>query len=234
MNIHDIKPVYGEEAIKLNQQVTRRIEVALRQDTSRIQLFKKNALRFGNGETTADDFYAYCCQSITNQDILDDIVVDFARLLTLDDRRIPLLEAHAANHERPPSPEPDVVGNTPVQAEAPPQYPNVKSINTEPQYPNVKSTNTFPSELHLEPLNHLMFIIHGIGQHTDFRDGEFKSWDGNAGLEGGNHAFRDTFRTMINSQFKYVLLLILNILAYVLMFQNMANIRHTIETFHYR
>ena len=49
-----------------------------------------------------------------------------------------------------------------------------------------------------------MFIIHGIGQHVDFKDGEFLSWDGNSGLEGGNHTFRDLFRRMLTTHFKYI------------------------------
>jgi phospholipase DDHD1 len=47
-----------------------------------------------------------------------------------------------------------------------------------------------------------MFIIHGIGQHIDFQEGEFKSWDGTVGLEGGNFAFRDLFRSMLETMFR--------------------------------
>ena len=50
--------------------------------------------------------------------------------------------------------------------------------------------------------NHLVFVIHGIGQHIDFRDGEFKSWTEQTGIEGGNHAFRDIFRGMLETTFR--------------------------------
>ena len=40
----------------------------------------------------------------------------------------------------------------------------------------------------------------------DFRDGEYKSWDGNSGLEGGNHAFRDIFRNLLETQFRYIII----------------------------
>lgn len=57
-------------------------------------------------------------------------------------------------------------------------------------------------QIRLRSFNHLVFVIHGIGQHIDFRDGEFKSWNGETGVEGGNHAFRDIFRTMLETTFQ--------------------------------
>lgn len=51
-------------------------------------------------------------------------------------------------------------------------------------------------------MNHLVFVIHGIGQHIDFREGELKSWNGETGMEGGNHAFRDLFRVMLETTFR--------------------------------
>ena len=56
-------------------------------------------------------------------------------------------------------------------------------------------------QIRLRSFNHLVFVIHGIGQHIDFRDGEFKSWNGETGIEGGNHAFRDIFRSMLETTF---------------------------------
>ncbi|RLN73844.1 hypothetical protein BBJ28_00019629 [Nothophytophthora sp. Chile5] len=60
----------------------------------------------------------------------------------------------------------------------------------------------YPSTIRLRTFNHLVFVIHGIGQHIDFRDGEFKSWNGETGIEGGNHAFRDMFRSMLETTFQ--------------------------------
>lgn len=45
-------------------------------------------------------------------------------------------------------------------------------------------------------------MIHGIGQHVDFKEGELKSWNGQVGLDGGNHAFRDLYRVMLETQFR--------------------------------
>lgn len=59
-------------------------------------------------------------------------------------------------------------------------------------------------QLRLPTLNHLVFVIHGIGQHIDFREGELKSWNGETGTEGGNHAFRDLFRVMLETTFRDV------------------------------
>lgn len=57
-------------------------------------------------------------------------------------------------------------------------------------------------QLRLSPINHLVFVIHGIGQHIDFKEGELKSWNGQAGLDGGNHSFRDLYRTMLETMFR--------------------------------
>ena len=41
---------------------------------------------------------------------------------------------------------------------------------------------------------HLLFVVHGIGQHEDFHDDPFKAWNGEEGTasvgDGGNFAFR--------------------------------------------
>jgi hypothetical protein len=47
-------------------------------------------------------------------------------------------------------------------------------------------------------------VIHGIGQHMDFQEGELKSWNGKSGLEGGNHSFRDLFRTCLETTFREI------------------------------
>ena len=42
-----------------------------------------------------------------------------------------------------------------------------------------------------------MFIIHGIGEHEDFREGEFHIEEGKRGEEGGNHEFRSMFSKVL-------------------------------------
>jgi len=37
---------------------------------------------------------------------------------------------------------------------------------------------------------HLLFLVHGIGEHQDFHDDKAVSWDGSEGMVGGNHEFR--------------------------------------------
>jgi len=37
---------------------------------------------------------------------------------------------------------------------------------------------------------HLLFLVHGIGEHQDFLDDKIVSWDGSEGGVGGNHEFR--------------------------------------------
>ena len=49
-----------------------------------------------------------------------------------------------------------------------------------------------------------MFIIHGIGQHVDFQEGEFKSWNGQSGLDGGSHTFRELFQATLDSTFREI------------------------------
>mmetsp|Transcript_4620 Transcript_4620/g.13069 ORF Transcript_4620/g.13069 Transcript_4620/m.13069 type:complete len:973 (-) Transcript_4620:328-3246(-) len=40
------------------------------------------------------------------------------------------------------------------------------------------------------PTQHLLFLVHGIGEHQDFHDDKIVSWDGSEGAVGGNHEFR--------------------------------------------
>lgn len=65
-----------------------------------------------------------------------------------------------------------------------------------------RSQSFLALQLRLSPINHLVFVIHGIGQHIDFKEGELKSWNGQAGLDGGNHSFRDLYRTMLETMFR--------------------------------
>ena len=51
---------------------------------------------------------------------------------------------------------------------------------------------------------HLLFLVHGIGQHDDFVDGAFLNWDGSEGMSGGNHEFREHLENLVSSRFREV------------------------------
>ena len=201
ITIQDVVPVYGSDAQKLNKQVISRIETALNHDKHKIDGFKKHAMEFGKAEKTGQEFYEFLSIHM-DQDVIDGIILDFAKLLAIDERRLSLLEAYekAKRH--------NAIAESRI-LESPPTSPARLSSRALPLQekrtsPAVPVFNDFPPELVPETINHLVFIIHGIGQHIDFQDGEMKSWDGAAGLEGGNHSFREIFRTLIDTQFKEI------------------------------
>ena len=49
-------------------------------------------------------------------------------------------------------------------------------------------------------LHQLLFMVHGIGQHEDFVDGQFLSWDGTEGMAGGNHEFRGMLEALLGGK----------------------------------
>ena len=53
-------------------------------------------------------------------------------------------------------------------------------------------------------LQHLLFLVHGIGQHDDFVDDRLCSWDGSEGTSGGNHEFRELMDGLLNSKLREV------------------------------
>lgn len=92
--IEDVEPVYGKEAQQLNKRVILRIEEAMDHDAERISNFKNIAMEFGNGDVDGETFYDFL-QGEIQKELMDEIVMDFAKLLTMEDRRLPLLKAHA-------------------------------------------------------------------------------------------------------------------------------------------
>ncbi|KAG9415715.1 hypothetical protein AC1031_000097 [Aphanomyces cochlioides] len=57
----------------------------------------------------------------------------------------------------------------------------------------------YPSRVALETVNHLMFVIHGIGEHADFKDGHWNNdepQNQRQGHSGKSRLLRDLFRTM--------------------------------------
>ncbi|RHY32405.1 hypothetical protein DYB32_002608 [Aphanomyces invadans] len=64
--------------------------------------------------------------------------------------------------------------------------------------PAVVQAESFPTEILLENINHLMFIVHGIGEHNDF---VVESYDNDKGSTGDSGNFRELFNTMRHSLF---------------------------------
>ncbi|RMX66997.1 hypothetical protein DD238_002859 [Peronospora effusa] len=198
----DVEPVKGRKAaVALNNDVTERVYQAL-QNEEKFKQFKANALAFGMGNTIPETFYTYLAHEIPAP-VLDSIVVDFARLLPQVGLRVPLLKAHydhMKNHLARPS---IAVFRNKSYSRAVTLRTSTSSSVDEAGSSN-EEDEEYPSTIRLRSFNHLVFVIHGIGQHIDFRDGEFKSWNGETGIEGGNHAFRDIFRTMLETTFQNI------------------------------
>ncbi|RHY98727.1 hypothetical protein DYB35_011062 [Aphanomyces astaci] len=64
--------------------------------------------------------------------------------------------------------------------------------------PAAVQAETFPTEILVENINHLMFVVHGIGEHKDF---VVESYDDDNGSTGESGNFRELFSTMRDSLF---------------------------------
>ncbi|RLN99585.1 hypothetical protein DYB28_004713, partial [Aphanomyces astaci] len=64
--------------------------------------------------------------------------------------------------------------------------------------PAAVQAETFPAEILVENINHLMFVVHGIGEHKDF---VVESYDDDNGSTGESGNFRELFSTMRDSLF---------------------------------
>ncbi|ETI43939.1 hypothetical protein F443_11284 [Phytophthora nicotianae P1569] len=200
VGFHDVEPVKGRKAaVALNNDVTERVENALRDDEE-FDRFKANALEFGMGHESAESFYAYLAQHIPAP-VLDSIVVDFARLLPQPALRVPLLKAHYEHMQNELS-RPSIASFKNKSYSTVLTSRSSTSSSIDEAGSSDDEDEEYPSTIRLRTFNHLVFVIHGIGQHIDFRDGEFKSWNGETGVEGGNHAFRDMFRSMLETTFQ--------------------------------
>ncbi|KAG6623337.1 putative phospholipase [Phytophthora cinnamomi] len=196
----DVEPVRGRKAaVALNNDVTARVQRALR-DEAEFERFKANALQFGMGNEAAERFYDYLAQHIPAP-VLDSIVVDFARLLPQAALRVPLLKAHY-EHMRDELERPSMAQFRNKSYSTAITSRSSTSSSIDEAGSSDEEDEEYPSTIRLRAFNHLVFVIHGIGQHIDFRDGEFKSWNGETGVEGGNHAFRDMFRSMLETTFQ--------------------------------
>ena len=67
------------------------------------------------------------------------------------------------------------------------------------QQADMRSDDAACSELH-----QLLFMVHGIGQHDDFVDGQFLSWDGTEGMAGGNMEFRQMLEALLGGKLREV------------------------------
>ncbi|EGZ27650.1 hypothetical protein PHYSODRAFT_554083 [Phytophthora sojae] len=196
----DVEPVRGRKAaVALNNDVTARVQSALR-DEDEFERFKANALQFGMGNESAERFYAYLAQHIPAP-VLDSIVVDFARLLPQAALRMPLLKEHY-QHMKNELARPSMAHFRNKSYSMAITSRSSTSSSIDEAGSSDEEDEEYPSTIRLRTFNHLVFVIHGIGQHIDFRDGEFKSWNGETGVEGGNHAFRDMFRSMLETTFQ--------------------------------
>ncbi|CAH0481372.1 unnamed protein product [Peronospora belbahrii] len=199
-SFQDVEPVKGRKAaVALNNDVTERVQQAL-QDEHEFKHFKANALQFGTGNDSAESFYAYLAQHIPAP-VLDSIVVDFARLLPQAALRVPLLKVHY-EHMKNELARPSVAKFRNKSYSKAVTLRTLTSSSADEAGSSDEDGKEYPSTIRLRSFNHLIFVIHGIGQHIDFRDGEFKSWNGETDIEGGNHAFRDIFRTMLETTFQ--------------------------------
>ncbi|KAF1315697.1 Phospholipase, partial [Globisporangium splendens] len=192
----DVIPVTKKkEALALNDDVTARVKKAFGANEEEFERFKTHAFEFGTGKETAEGFYEYLQQYIVPEE-LGPIVLDFARLLPQAALRIPLLKVHYAFLEKYHMQLSNGEG----------RHKSYSTVNRAPVVDDYDSDDDnideLPTTLRLSPINHLVFIIHGIGQHIDFKEGELKSWNGETGLDGGNHAFRDLYRTMLETMFR--------------------------------
>ncbi|GMF16738.1 unnamed protein product [Phytophthora lilii] len=220
----DVEPVKGRKAaVALNNDVTERVQNALANEEE-FETFKAHALQYGTASESADTFYGYLSREIPAP-VLDLIVVDFARLLPQAALRVPLLKAHY-EHMKNELARPSIAkfrnksystamtsrsstssstcvlrGGGGILLKKVGILTGVVWLQASMKLAAAmrKAKNTLPR---LRTFNHLVFVIHGIGQHIDFRDGEFKSWNGETGVEGGNHAFRDIFRAMLETTFQ--------------------------------
>ncbi|KUF93607.1 Inositol oxygenase [Phytophthora nicotianae] len=152
------------------------------------------------GHESAESFYAYLAQHIPAP-VLDSIVVDFARLLPQPALRVPLLKAHYEHMQNELS-RPSIASFKNKSYSTVLTSKSSTSSSIDEAGSSDDEDEEYPSTIRLRTFNHLVFVIHGIGQHIDFRDGEFKSWNGETGVEGGNHAFRDMFRSMLETTFQ--------------------------------
>ncbi|OQR81836.1 phospholipase, partial [Thraustotheca clavata] len=198
LDVQDVEPVYGAEAAQLNELVVTRIENAL-QEEQKFAKFKQQAMEFGMNRQSAQDFYTYL-ESIMTASMVDEFILDFARLLANAEQRLSLLKAHADSvhlREAKKKQEDEEVKKNALSRTASVASSTCTAVDAE-------TNGDFPSELHLATVNHLMFIIHGIGQHGDFKEGERKNWDGTPGTMGDNYIFRDLFRALQETHLKEI------------------------------
>ncbi|TMW60860.1 hypothetical protein Poli38472_000902 [Pythium oligandrum] len=198
----DVEPVTSKKVARaLNDEVIHRVKVVFGDNEQEFENFKNHALLFGTGKESAYAFYNYLTRLMTDEEITS-IIPDFARLLPQATLRIPLLREHHIH----------ISGKKYHLDERNKSWSNIHRARDESldiPASEIESCDSeddnideLPETLRLSTINHLMFIIHGIGQHIDFQEGEFRSWDGQSGLEGGNHAFRDLYRTMLDTMFR--------------------------------
>ena len=103
----------------------------------------------------------------------------------------------------------DVLGSLTAQPRAAPQASRLGLPKDAPVQLSVSSNNAAQADLRVGEIHHdlhqLVFMVHGIGQHDDFVDGQFVSWDGTDGnLTGGNFEFRELLESLLSGRLREV------------------------------
>ncbi|TMW60861.1 hypothetical protein Poli38472_000903 [Pythium oligandrum] len=172
-------------------EIVERVKVIFDGDQQAVEAFKTHVHQFTMGNESLAELYAYLRAEIPYPNIRS-IIADLVRILRPRTQRIELLKARYT-----PQVNDDDLPILPIKTKSP-------THGTKTQTTNDNQANDLPEMMTIPTINHLMFTIHGIGKHVDFQDGEFKSWDGESGLEGSNHYFRELYKTMLETVFQDV------------------------------
>ncbi|KAF0698566.1 Aste57867_10830 [Aphanomyces stellatus] len=110
----------------------------------------------------------------------------------------PASMAASSTNEGQANDQPDLTGNDEAITKTGVYATEVESEHEATDASAAQQAENFPKEILLENVNHLMFVIHGIGQHDDFVE---KPFDEESRQKGESSNFRELFSTMRDSLF---------------------------------
>ena len=96
-----------------------------------------------------------------------------------------------------------IIGDLEAQPAAPPSSAEIEAAEAAARLHAARMRRrgvTVSSDGPANPLQHLLILIHGIGQHEDFSDDRCVSWDGTEGGFGGNHEFRELLESTLDGR----------------------------------
>ena len=96
-----------------------------------------------------------------------------------------------------------IIGDLEAQPAAPPSSAETEAAEAAARLHAARMRRrgvTVSSEGPANTLQHLLILIHGIGQHEDFSDDRCVSWDGTEGGFGGNHEFRELLESTLDGR----------------------------------